>query len=428
MLAEALHPDSVCRGMANALPTHEPNDPTSDLSSSHEVIALLAHACMAATGFRAIGFDDENIKEAEFRAVAPRLPSNWNASFNTYGFVYAHPQSTHHYLLKVDRFGPKANIRALDVSDQGNIAHLEVIMRDYVLNTELPMRIPLFDDGREDRSTLHNKMLNVFTSQPGLFEFTEKFKQNIIKMLLSAPQIGDDEDDENDEDDEDDGKMEDKNGEEAKHHHVQNAPQRTHQQPPSEVSRLLPQPAQAHWESFPQQPQGPVPPGDFPPPGFEDTYDINRSSVHRTPVRTPFGNIGADDLNPPGLGPHDPLRPGLQTSSPRLPGFGGARGMYPTLDEPPFGGYGGNGYPGAGFDPQVPPGARYDPLGPGGMPRFSGRHPESGNDMFGDQAGPDVGGSAPGQNLDGFGGLSGPFGGQGGSRGGHNPFGGGGII
>jgi hypothetical protein len=45
--------------MADALSTHKPNDTTSDLSSSHEALALFTHACMVSLGFRLLGFDED---------------------------------------------------------------------------------------------------------------------------------------------------------------------------------------------------------------------------------------------------------------------------------------------------------------------------------------------------------------------------------
>ena len=86
---------------------------------------------------------------------------------------------------------------------------------------------------------------------------------------------------------------------------------------------------------------------------------------------SPF-NIGHDDLNPPGLGPNDPLR-GSFVGGGRMGGASGG-GMHPTFDDPLFGGRGGQG---GGFNPHAPPGARYDPMGPGdGPPRGgSGRPP-----------------------------------------------------
>ena len=158
----------------------------------------------------------------------------------------------------------------------------------------------------------------------------------------------------------------------------------------------MPEPAKPHpfddpLSAIPQRP--PVPHGEFPPPDFEDTYDINRPPgppSHFAPGYRPFGDIGADDLNPPGLGPHDPLRPGRV-----MPGRAGeARGMHPTIpslegwDHQPSTGEGD-----LGFDQQVPPGARYDPIGPGGHPRFGGGRPGRGgvgNNPFGGFGGGDI--------------------------------------
>ena len=82
-------------------------------------------------------------------------------------------------------------------------------------------------------------------------------------------------------------------------------------------------------------PRRPFPIGDFPPPDFEDEYEINRPRGGLGGERRPL-NIGERDLYPPGLGPHDPLR---------MPGYGGmgGGGMHPTFDDPMFGGDGGVG-------------------------------------------------------------------------------------
>lgn len=70
------------------------------------------------------------------------------------------------------------------------------------------------------------------------------------------------------------------------------------------------------------EPRRPYPVGDFPPPGFEDEYEINRPRGGIGGERRPL-NIGERDLYPPGLGPRDPLRGGEV----------GGGGMYPTFDE-----------------------------------------------------------------------------------------------
>jgi hypothetical protein len=128
---------------------------------------------------------------------------------------------------------------------------------------------------------------------------------------------------------------------------------------------LLPQPARPYPFDDPlaQSPRRPI--ADFPPPDFEDEYEINRPPRGMgQPRGSPF-NIGHDDLNPPGLGPNDPLRGSFVGGGglPR-PGGGVGGGMHPTFDDPMFG-TGGNRW---GYDPQAPPGSRYDPVGPGDRP------------------------------------------------------------
>lgn len=59
MSSNPLSPQNILRAMANALPTHEKGDTTSDLSSSAEAIALFAHACMVNLGFRLLGFNED---------------------------------------------------------------------------------------------------------------------------------------------------------------------------------------------------------------------------------------------------------------------------------------------------------------------------------------------------------------------------------
>ncbi|KAI1736792.1 PI31 proteasome regulator N-terminal-domain-containing protein [Xylaria scruposa] len=365
MITNPLSPSAILQSMTDALSTHEPNDTTSDLSSSHEALALFTHACMVSLGFRLLGFDEDKTNEAECHELAPRLPANWNASFNTYAFIYAHQQSALRFVIKIDRMGGKAEIRGLAVQDE-RIARAEITLRDFVSNAALPVRITMTPDGAEDRSDLRHKFQNVFISESRITDLATLIKINIIQKLLPALQK------EGYEESPDDS---------AAREDAQEAGRRPHRPPPV-LPDPLPQPAGPHPYDDPlrPQPRHPVPAGDFPPPDFEDPYDLRRPRAPLAPDRTPFGNIGADDLNPPGLGPHDPLRPGLGMPGGGLPRLGGGRGMHPTFDDPLFGGHGGVGDE---FDPQVPPGARYDPLGPGGIPRLGGRRPGGGNDPFG---------------------------------------------
>lgn len=135
------------------------------------------------------------------------------------------------------------------------------------------------------------------------------------------------------------------------------------------------------------RPRPGAPVGDFPPPTFEDEYEINRPPLRVGPLmpgQHPF-NIGHDDLNPPGLGPHDPLRAPFSGGGFRQPG---SSGMYPTFQDPMFGGRSaGDASGGAGYDPQAPPGARWDPYGPGGSPAFPGPGTFGGNPYGGGPGG-----------------------------------------
>jgi hypothetical protein len=50
---------SIADAMAEALPTHEHGDTTSDISSSLDVITLLVHACMVKSQFLLWSTDDD---------------------------------------------------------------------------------------------------------------------------------------------------------------------------------------------------------------------------------------------------------------------------------------------------------------------------------------------------------------------------------
>jgi hypothetical protein len=135
----------------------------------------------------------------------------------------------------------------------------------------------------------------------------------------------------------------------------------------------MPQPARPYPFDDPlaAPPRRPLPHGDFPPPGFDDELDMNRplrGMLHPLPGAGPPFGIGGDDLNPPGLGPHDPLRGSFVGGGGGFGVGGGSGGMHPSFDDPLFGGQG----QGGGYNPQAPPGSRYDPTGPGDGPHHGG--------------------------------------------------------
>lgn len=61
----------VLQAMADALPTHQPNDESSDIASSYEVVALLAHAYFVSLDFRLYGFNEDKLLRM---LAAPHYP------------------------------------------------------------------------------------------------------------------------------------------------------------------------------------------------------------------------------------------------------------------------------------------------------------------------------------------------------------------
>jgi hypothetical protein len=180
MASDPLSVENILKHMAEALPTHAKDDTNSDLSSSYEAIALFAHACMTAVGFRLLGFgENQKIGELHYPAIqaaqaytftelecqrlAPRLLPQWNSSFGSHTFLYAHSQSSMQYVIKVDRLGGKAEIRGIGLGDE-KISRFEITAKDYVSSSALPLRIRMGANGEEDRSNLMPKLQELFIS------------------------------------------------------------------------------------------------------------------------------------------------------------------------------------------------------------------------------------------------------------------------
>ncbi|KAK0391388.1 hypothetical protein NLU13_0888 [Sarocladium strictum] len=376
---------AILQGMADALPTHNPSDDSSDLASSYEAIALLVHAYLAALDFRLCGFEeDKNLPECE--SLKPRLPPQWNNGFGSLSFVYAHKQSSMRFVFRIDRMGAKVEIRGLAVGDE-NIHRFERTVRDVVKSTALPVRIPV-NDGQEDRSGLAETLRDVFVSEQAIADILDGLKTKIVQKLIPKLQK--------------EGYVETAEAEETANseRRAQEARNPDRPFPGNPHQGHIPPP---HPYPHPDlaRPRPGAPSGEFMPPGFEDEYDVNRppgvgGGSLRMPGRSPL-NIGHDDLNPPGLGPHDPLRGSFIGGG--FPRPGGSSGMHPTFDDPLFQG-GGPGGPGqGGYDPQAPPGARWDPLGPGEGPRFPGPGSGRGNYPFGGGGGYGGGGFGGGGIL-----------------------------
>ena len=335
---------------ASLPPTSQPH-----LRNPYDAVALLSHACMLAVGFRLSGLGEEHtIPVSPTDQPIPSLPPEWNQTENSsYAFRYSHDQSSLTYLLKVSRLGSKALIVGLTLPDEHKVHSLDVPIKDFLSPSPFPFTAANLEDKEGTAKTLREGFLS-----PGrIVDLASMVKLQLIQKL--APGLH-------------------KEGYEESAHAsstAQSASGRRSQQqdpPPEMPPYAQPRPLDDPLAAGP--PRRPFPAGDFPPPGFEDEYEINRG-----PGAGPYGgprrplNIGERDLYPPGLGPHDPLRAG--------PGGGfapGGGGMHPTFDDPMFGGDGGAGGELWGPGGRAPPGARYDPVGPGdgpprgGMGRFPG--------------------------------------------------------
>lgn len=361
-LSSALSANSILKYMSQSLPTQDSGQQA--LKNPYAAVALFAHACMLAVGFRLIGLGEDHRIEAQSEStdVVP-LPPEWDSS-SSYAFRYKHAQSSMEYLVKVNRLGNKAIILGVGLGDD-KTAQLEVKAEDYTSEGSLK------DVKSGDGSSVN--LQNAFISQGRMSDLSSLVRLNIIQKL--APGIHKE-------------GYEESSRSEGQSSRTREQPRRYEEPRPPDFDPLRddqPQPARPHpfHDPLAVAPRHPRPIPDFAPPGFEDEHELRRPP-RGLPGRgdQPFGNIGEQDLYPPGLGPHDPLRIGPGGRG----GFRGGGGMHPTFDDPMFGGQGdGEG----AFDPRAPYGARYDPVGPGDVPpnhrggRFPGRGPGSGGGFGG---------------------------------------------
>ncbi|KAL4803406.1 PI31 proteasome regulator N-terminal-domain-containing protein [Aspergillus unguis] len=353
---DALSPDNVVGLAARALRPDDSSD--FSLKTPYEAVALIGHASLLAVGFRLVGLGEDHTLESS--SESPSLPAEWNAD-STASFRYAHSHSSMQYLLKVSRLGNNAVVFALALGDDRTTS-FDVPVKDYISASALPLT---------SSTDLPASLREVFISGSRLTDLISLFKINVIQKL--APGVY--------KEGQETGQQREITSERA----PRLDPLRDDSDPPAR-----PYPFD---DPLAIPPRRPGPAGDFPPPGFEDEFEIQRPprgfpGAGRHPL-----NIGERDLYPPGLGPNDPIRGGIG------PGLSGGGGMHPTFDDPLFGGPRGGG----GYDPSAPPGARYDPVGPGDGPPF-------GRGLGRGRGGP--GGSGGFGGFGGFGGGGGGFGGD----------------
>ncbi|EEH34079.1 hypothetical protein PAAG_05128 [Paracoccidioides lutzii Pb01] len=306
------------------------------LKNAWEAIALVGHACMSAVDFRLIGLEEDH--KIESQEPSSPLPKEWNAG-STYAFKYAHPQSSMQFLLKVSRLGGNAIIFALALGHDKTTT-FDLPVKDYISESSLPL-------SKSASAETSRSLEQIFISPSRLTDLISLFRINVIQKLVPGLQ---------------------KEGYEdfSRPRLVagQDRVEQAGRQPIRDPLRddRIPEPARPYPFNDPLAvpPQRPIPAADFPPPGFEDEYEINvpPRGIYPGQGQPRAPNIGERDLYPPSLGPHDPLVGHLG------PQRGG--GMHPTFDDPMFqrGGVSG----GDEYNPQVPPGARYDPVGPGNGP------------------------------------------------------------
>ena len=215
---------------------------------------------------------------------------------------------------------------------------LDVPVKDFVSESSFPFT----SSTGADEAATSRSFQDLFISAGRITDFATMLKLNIIQKL--APGLRKEGYEESSQtsnqsssSDQGDGRRQPAPGREDNRPPA-NDPLREDPLPPYALPRPFDDPLAAG-------PRRPYPAGDFPPPGFEDEYEMNRP-----PGRGGYGgerrplNIGERDLYPPGLGPYDPFRGGGYGP---MGGIGGG-GMHPTFDDPLFGGGGGVG--GVGYD------------------------------------------------------------------------------
>ncbi|EKG13379.1 PI31 proteasome regulator [Macrophomina phaseolina MS6] len=366
--------------LALFMTTSLPRDASPQLKNPYDAIALAVHAGMVAVGFRLIGLGEDHRIEARSDAHEPHpLPAEWNAS-SSYAFRYAHDQSSMEYLIKVNRLGSKAVILAVGLGDD-KTASFEVVARDYISESSLPATpLPGPEASIENAS---KTIQDIFISTGRLNDLGSLLKISVLQKVAPGLRKEGYEETSTAE-----GSSSNTDNNRGNNPPIRGDPSAPTYDPLREDAQ--PPPARPHPfdEPLAAAPRRPFPAGDFPPPGFEDEYEINRPP-RNLPGRGPLGNYGESDLYPPGLGPHDPMTWGGVGGGLR---GGPTGGMHPTFDDPLFAGRGGQG----GYDPRAPPGARYDPVNPGDQPRDplrGGRFPGGGG----------FGGGAPPNPFGGFG-------------------------
>ena len=372
--------------LASYITSALPRNASPQIKSPTEAIAVACHAGMLAVGFRFAGLGEDHnsgmpllprlsrlslqgLRTNKIYHLDPAttqpLPAEWNTHPDSLSFRYTHPQSSMSHLLKISRLGSKTLVYGISLGADKTMS-FDITTTDFVSETSLPATPVSSNTSPEDAT--HN-VTNIFISPSRLSDLGSQLRLNLIQKLMPSLQKEGYEDTFTS----DTTASSIRQGDQPPHPRdpVHDPPRHD----PLRDDPMLPRPAQPHHPLADPSigPRRPGPAGDFPPPGFEDEFEMNRPPRGMPFPRGPEGgrypNIGDRDLYPPGLGPRDPLRGG-GGGLPGLGGIGGG-GMHPTFEDLDGreGGVGGM----DGMDLRAPPGARYDPPGPGaGPPRGAG--------------------------------------------------------
>ena len=336
----ALGASSLTSIIASSLPKHaEPQ-----LKNATDALAIAVHAGLLAVGFKLTGLGESHNVETPFTAEAPQpLPQEWNAS-SSVDLKYTHSQSSMQFLIHVSRLGGRVSIQAMGIGHD-IIKSFDVTAKDFVSDSALPTS-PTKDAASPDDA--QHAITGIYITPSRLTDFGNHLKLSIIQPLVPGLQK---------EGYEDTSRTTTSTSTSNPRNEL-HPRDPVHDHPRYDPLRADSPPAQPHPLADPSMPRParPVPAGDFPPPGFEDPYDIHRPARGWPPsdgVPSAPG-YGERDLFPPGMGPNDPLG---RSIGPR----GGGGMIADDFDVERIRG-GARSDP---FHPQVPPGARYDPVGPG---------------------------------------------------------------
>lgn len=178
-----------------------PKGPSLELRNSYDAVALLAHACMLAAGFRIIGLGEDHkigmplcsmphaanadiLVEATSDAEDTQsLPREWNASTSgDYAFRYAHTQSSLQYLIKISRLGSKSVVNGLGIGDD-KVHTMDIKVADYLLGSAFPFKI-----SAESVSEGELSVRKVFISAGRMTDAASLLRLQIIQKLAPGLQ------------------------------------------------------------------------------------------------------------------------------------------------------------------------------------------------------------------------------------------------